>query len=883
MSEPKRVPIVFNDTGEIGTVPENELLTNVQRGAVRLAKPDEIHKALIEKRYGDQGLLTFGESAIDTTTMGASSWAARKLGLTTQEAQSGRREANPGWKTAGELAGYAGALAFPEFLAARGATAAGAVAKGIGIVPRSISAAGKAATSAVERAMGSGAEKLAARALAHGVGGATEGALIGAANAVQEDLVGDSELTAEKLAAHVGLGALTGGALGASAPIVGAGARAVTSKAKDTAKKLLGRSGKLEDLAAAEAFQATLPNKRISGKLTNEDKIRMGRILREEGVVKGGDTVETIAQKSEAKMDEIGQQIGDLASTVDNIDRSIASRNQGAMKDWRKLVKQEIKKYRADKAAFETKDVANSEYVEGLDLGKRLKGLSDMFPERNAYLGTEDNVALSGSELASAMSRAKNTAKVVEPKTPELFRDFEMPARPELESRFAPKYQDVYKRIKTEVVDKLSASPFDKKLTDSIRSELRNFTEHYKRGDGRVGLGELFHDRIRLDKRINYEAAKMPQLSEELNKVRNILADEFKRYGDQAGKVEGINLSKDLMQLQEKYEAMVTAHKASFDAATRQAASVGSGFGMYDRLAGIGGAVAGLAAVPTAPALALGVGAAYASKFAREKGRAYLSDALDKLARMNAMDTAVRSVDMNIARSLAQSIGTANRMLSEAASGSLVTPHDSFFKRASEIKQLAADNQMLMDKVQKSTEKLAPAAPATSAMLGSVATRATQFLASKLPNENVKPWGIEQPSMSKTEKAKYMRYQRAVEDPMTLMEEIKSGRVNPETVEAVKNVYPRTYEFIQRVSQTLIASQPPQKLNRKKRISLSYALGSPYTQSMQPGFLSGVKGYATPAGPRQQAGGARTKPPSRGTIDKLIQENRTTSQRLAAK
>lgn len=819
MGEPKLIDIVINDTGELGTVPENELQDNLDRGAVRLAEPKEIHDYEIQKKYGDREIRTGVEAALDMPSIGMYSKAMQWLGLETQEEQQGQREANPTARTVGDVAGFvlptlltlgasapasaaggvasvAGAAATAARAAkgastiARLAKAGAATVRVAGVVPRGISAAGRATTAVVNKALGSGATSLAGRALSHGLGAAAEGALMGAAQAVEEDVIGESELTAEKLAASVGYGALTGGLVGAGATVAGAGLSAAGRAGKDAAKKLLGKVGKIDDLAAMESWQSTLPNKRLSGAIDDAQKIKYGRIALDENVTGAGKSVESIYKGAEGKLDEIGPQLGDLNKKIDAL--NVASIEAGG------------------------------------------KG-------------------------------------------------------------FAPSIEHVVDRIDNEVVKKLESSSFDAATARAVKREVKGYIESFgvktraktaedvlRNRDilqSEMSLAKLHTDRVRLDANTKFDKTISPLINDAKKQIRGILSDEYKKAADKISTEFGENAGEQLRALNTRYEAFAHIKDAAEDTFSRQQAAV-SKFGLLDRVMGGAGVAAG-AATMGIPGAIMGYGATYASKFAREQGRGYVATALDKLSRGAAMEQITNSVDWQIAKSLGNTIGRAGRMASEY--GAVKESHgDEFTQRAEQIRSLAADNQKLMNTVSENTKHLSGAAPATTAMLGVVAQRATDFLNSKLPPETLGPTGLEQPAMSRTDKATYNKYEQAVARPMTLLEQIQKGDVQPETVEAVKTVYPNMYASIQQIAMMLVAAQPQGKLNEKRKVSLSYALGVPLTKSMTPGFLSRASGYVS-QGQKQQAQGGPGRKGTETARKRIVSSAQTGAQRLSNK
>lgn len=850
MSDKDTVEVV-DSQGRFGTVAKRDLESGLRSGTIRLPTEDDYKafKLRQETTTPAQKALAGAEGVGRALSFGASDWGAQKLGLTTSEMQKARKENNPNISATGEAVGYVAPLLIPG-----GAVGAlGKAGKAIGAVPRAISRAGIAAEEAVAGRMAlTGTEKLAARivksALPKAAGSAVEGAFIGGQQAVTEAALGDHELTASNVLGHIGTGALlgfgTGAALSSAGTLAGAGLRGL----KGAAKKVLLGNRSLEDMAALEAFNALLPQKSILNHLSDQEKISMGRILREEGIVRGGDDVAAMARKAEASMDDVGQKIGALADSVDEIDSRIASGNKSAVKAWRQEVKNEIKKYRAEKAAFESRGLANSEYSEGADLAQRIKDISAKYPERNAFLGAKDNVFLEGGDLASAMARASKSATPIEAVEPEVFGAFKMPEKPVLEDRFAPTYKDVYNRIKTEVIDKLSSSPFDKALADRVKNELYNFADHYKRGDGRVGLKELFTDRVRLDKRINYESAKMPQFSEELNKVRNILADEFKKYGDAAGAAHGIDLSKELVDLQKRYEAAAIAHKAATNSANRQGASVGSGYGMYDRLAGIMGAGAGALSGSPATAMVLGAGMAQASKFAREKGRAYVSDALSAMAKIGKMEESVKAAKLAqlekasnaFSTSLKKSVATFFQ--SDIKAGARLAPawsKNDVDKEIDEVRKAVANTDFVTASIQRNTNLLSGVAPTVAMHMQVQAQNAAAFLANALPTDRnparlLTPNAANvEPHYAASEVDRFMRYKRVLTNPKTVIEDMQNGHLSPDSVTALKAVYPTLYNQITQDAMEAVAASK-HAIPYNKRVQLSILLGKALDPSLEP-------------------------------------------------
>lgn len=243
---------------------------------------------------------------------------------------------------AGMAAGVVGDIASGGALSPLGGAVEGAAARGL---------SGVASRGVLGRALATGGA-LAAR-------GAAEGAVIGAANQISEDSLGDRDIAADKVFAAMGLGALTGGVsggvLGAGGSLAASGARGALSRvlskgaeaateAASTAEgtiakaaapeqgplsKLLGGKGDdvAKDIAQDRAFRATGGRKEFVKEAnkylpngTNdvgEVLLRHGVLSADEGLLRGAlsGTPEAMLPKVTAAGDAMGQRLGQITSS----------------------------------------------------------------------------------------------------------------------------------------------------------------------------------------------------------------------------------------------------------------------------------------------------------------------------------------------------------------------------------------------------------------------------------------------------------------------------------------------------------------------------------------------------------------------------------------
>jgi len=122
------------------------------------------------------------------------------------------------------------------------------------------------------------------------------------------------------------------------------------------------------------------------------------------------------------------------------------------------------------------------------------------------------------------------------------------------------------------------------------------------------------------------------------------------------------------------------------------------------------------------------------------------------------------------------------------------------------------------------------------------AMRAAAFLNSKLPapvygNNPLAPNQIQ--SVAPAQKARFLRYYEAVQNPAMVFDELKTGNVPPEHIETLKNCYPALYQRAQLAVFEAVhsATNPP---NYQKRLALAELFDSPgvIEPTLDPGFMA---------------------------------------------
>lgn len=182
---------------------------------------------------------------------------------------------------------------------------------------------------------------------------------------------------------------------------------------------------------------------------------------------------------------------------------------------------------------------------------------------------------------------------------------------------------------------------------------------------------------------------------------------------------------------------------------------------------------------------------------------------------------------------------TATSAAGSAASRSLFT------KRVQQLATLQSNPMMVADKVQQSLGPVESAAPRVMQQATTTALRGLDFLSSKLPPSRIDPYSV-QPQLqaptraSDAEISRFMRYTQAVDDPLIVLREAKTGTLTRDHVEAVQAVYPKLYDEIRSsVFRSLVDSKT--EIPYQRKIQLGILLDLPTDKTLSPDFIGAVQ------------------------------------------
>jgi hypothetical protein len=133
--------------------------------------------------------------------------------------------------------------------------------------------------------------------------------------------------------------------------------------------------------------------------------------------------------------------------------------------------------------------------------------------------------------------------------------------------------------------------------------------------------------------------------------------------------------------------------------------------------------------------------------------------------------------------------------------------------------------------------------PGLSGALAAKRATALDFLKSKAPTGGMGKGmfaHLETPKVTDYEARRFLSYVRGVEDPMGVLAEVQSGNISPESIEAVRTVYPETFAEMQQVVMEQLSGleEPPPY---ESRIELFRLFGIAADPSLSPEFLASMQ------------------------------------------
>lgn len=829
-----------------------------------------------------------------------------------KEALAAYRELNPTASMAGEIGG----AVLPTLLTG-GLGAAGAGVRAAGALPRAVAAAGRSTEQAVmkalaQRAAKTGSKKLARqiveRAVPKMAGSAIEGAFYGAGAEVSEAALGDTDLTAERILAGAGMGALLGGG---AAGILGAGGVGLEKGLRGTGKALQSTGKAIEKLYERATGNIAAPGlgrayAKLSGLVSGAGE---GAVSKFTG--KGTKAARIAATKPEAIVDDYGHKLWKLGDELLDASTPITDEAIGAgkLKRFTSAVRKGNEVAVAESAAQAVDEVGGSlDDMIAAGAGnfeqaglKKLRDIVAAHQSRLTAIAQEGGEEVNG-QIFIALDNLKRDLGVRTRQLQRVARRNPTVAVKDTHKRLDDLYHNVRNHLE---LDELYGD-----AARIQRSVNRRWTEHlsdenFRRGKqfwaekgsvAGVTGEESFEGIWRADDSKFLSFARNLKSGEGLEyeylrdwaRTRRGLIDEIAaNYDLDPGLIENLKRAKKAAAEFEK-----TLHSAKDDVVRinqlkdleRMPASG------HWLAAAVGGGI-GYAAGDEKSALA---GAALA-----KGGMGLLSRpglVVRQLAQLERMSNGVRgrvsSSIKNFISSGTKRAGAAYRKvpLQRAVAPAAVKlgredKQDRFNRRFERFSRFVSDPEYAMNTLTASTSKLSGVAPNLSQAMQTKAATAIQFLYSKAPKRPApqgiivqKPW-----KPSEAELARWERYYRAVQDPMVALDDFENGSLSYESVEVLKAVYPKLYEDIAReISEEVATLKGP--LPYEKRLQLSVLLGVPVDSTTTPQFAQALQmSYVQEAAEEAARTPGKSRPKRRKFKDSALGSSQTKAQRIESR
>lgn len=855
---------VVNEFGEIGSVDASEFMSGAaEQSGMRVATPQEIAEQRKQQEYGE-GLATVqaaGEGALRGASVGLSDLLLTNLGVSSEGLRE-RKERNPIASGGGEAVGILGSVLLSggvggaEQAVGRGALAtAGRV--GLGAVRASpaalIARGGVAAERGLAQIIGRGAAQ---KALATAAVGAAEGALYGAGESISEATLGDHELTAERVLASAGHGAIWGGATGGLMSLVGSGVSAVARKVRPRTaieaalerSPMAAEESVVTDLAKARSIADDIP-------ATNAQKGFLKRTLKSaDDFVQGRRALRGL----ESTQDEIAEDITRGVSRLEEIrdaalnDLTIAKKTAAigkAMREEAPASPQIVADFVED-SMMRTKEkymriIENADGLyEGYETGlvKRKLHNFDQQLFRVKKLARSDNVVEAGEELFGILDQTKRDLGDIADSL----------EGTKYENRVMGKsLRDHYMQLRDELTDD---NVWGSRASDIQRADNAAWSTDI---DTKSAYNRYFlSDAGGKKKTSGFGLVRVGNVEKVKSAVRN---------ADSELDLNNTIMRRSVKAQAELLEQLGSSH-ASVEVGTHSLVNEAKELSnkiltRMDEAASISrqaknfkGIIESSSDVPIWGQLVKTL--AWAADNGYRADSTFLNGKIQNTLRSLAGETATKAGALKAINKRSDSVAEVTK---RAVNGFFklgkrvpiplaITQYDkgenlnTRYNKIIERHDAILSNQGLI--ADRSSQLLDPLiAPNTSVALTNTAIKAAAFLKSKQPTPNVRPSDVfahldKRQRVADSEISKYLRYAEGVEHPVQAIERFgKSGDMARETAEAIRTVFPKLFqEFETKITEKLIDAKEPLPYGDLMR--LSFILDRPLHPSLEGRYIA---------------------------------------------
>jgi hypothetical protein len=901
-----RVRVVRN--GQVGSVP-GEKVEAFLRGnpGARLASQQEVLERAKSAKYGEgvaNELRAGAEATARAATLGLSDVAISELGGDgAREGLREREERNP-------LAAATGTgLGIAATALASGGT--GTLAKALSATPAGLAIRGGQALEAgvLTGRLAATADQVGAAAQAAGAyrkaaalaaGGALENSVFGAGEAVSDWALNPDaqERTAERLMASMkdraGSGALLGGLAAGGLSLTGSALGKGSKLALERVKKALGKGeaaageAGLTRAASAETRAATATAEN-AGTVTAELELGAGKELKGgplQELADGATARKRFSERQQLATTQVSDDITKLNTVSDElVGRTAATEQKEAA--WSKLMKE---------APPPNLDVTNQEtvaHLEALDSELELaSSQSNLYEKRGmaAFKAVTEDIG----EISAGMRMARTPEELatnmrgldrLKTRLGRIRNNLESGANPDQAA--AAVLNKHYEGLRQMLESADNWGEGAAALQRDNNAAITSYLDYSRSFETRFAL-ERTHRTVKSSRdpfaRVaEADPAKIgPALnglgSAESAKLEDVLITGPQRQAEMLETL-GKNLGWGPEKMAKVREARAAAdriakHTDELKGLARKGDRWDETIANLQNIPWVGGGLAKLkVSTGNALSLALNSGAGVAEGGAARLGamqRVYMAS--------QGVATKIGEATERYARTAGSGTARVARLTASATTGDTRADRNQRFDKAyASVSEFQRAPQAALGRVFRVQHSLGTIAPVLANAYADKTIRAAQFLAGKMPGRDAdvhlfskQADGVQPPPhVSDDEKREFLKYVDAVEHPLSLLDELESGRVRPQTVEAVQAVYPKLYADIRDgVLDNLDKAEatPPYQA----RLSLGILFDLPTDAALEPDFLQMLQatGENAAASP-QEAQAQATLSPSRRSAPEL--------------
>lgn len=207
--------------------------------------------------------------------------------------------------------------------------------------------------------------------------------------------------------------------------------------------------------------------------------------------------------------------------------------------------------------------------------------------------------------------------------------------------------------------------------------------------------------------------------------------------------------------------------------------------------------------------------------------------------KLSAIQKVIGEVDNKIGSGIKSIVSTGPEPIRGAALGAVSSLTDSGYDRITKnVEAMSRDPQGFLDQMEHHAGDVHNGAPNVGQSLNNSMVTGLQFLQSKIPKPTMdlplsKKW-----TPSETQKKTFMRYYSAVNDPVSVLKQVKNGTLTNEAMEALTMVHPELLKQMQKELLSSLRAPGAKKMNYATKIGVAKFLHAPLDQNMLPQVIT---------------------------------------------